>query len=397
MLPRTYLPSNDYYMYTREYEPALAVDGNGVVHVTWTHYVYYYNYTTFPYPSPNPQRYTVIAIRYVNNSGGWGTPVDLYLHNSTSPRYQYRPSIAVDSANNVHIVAYGRTPTNNNENLYYYKLDAITGWAPSVNITPLTSQYNREPCIATDVDDNIHVAFHTYDSSNSAYEINYIKWDAATETWGSVEQITTPIYQVSSCFNPSIGIDQRGYVYIAFRDQHYVMGSVSDSVMFTVNDGTGWSSPHEITTDGRFKGVGNYQYYASILGHGPHCYPITGMALVWTPTMQNMFDPDSQRYEVTFYSTDDFFTGFGPLKGIPPITHFYRDDIPSGTEEDMYDLTLRVIDDDTAIGEYVIPVRVKNFWPELDKTELALELVGNENALYTPELEFTDMGTGLKT
>jgi hypothetical protein len=86
--------------------------------------------------------------------------------------------------------------------------------------------------------------------------------------------------------------------------------------------------------------------------------------------------------------------GFGSRNETPTLSHLYRDDNPSGTDQDVYNLTLRIRDDDMGIGEWVLPVKIQNVWPIIDKSELELELVGEENALYLPEIKFVDPGTG---
>jgi hypothetical protein len=45
-----------------------------------------------------------------------------------------------------------------------------------------------------------------------------------------------------------------------------------------------------------------YQYYASLMGHGPNCYPIEGAALLWSGY-------SGSSYDTLFTSTDDFFIG----------------------------------------------------------------------------------------
>ena len=96
-------------------------------------------------------------------------------------------------------------------------------------------------------------------------------------------------------------------------------------------------------------------------------------------------------YDVLFYGTDDFFLGFGPFKGIPTFEHLYRDDNPTTTERDVYEIRLKVRDDDTGMGEYIIPFEIRNVMPTI-RSDITL-LRGNESSVILPAVEFTDPGT----
>jgi hypothetical protein len=87
-------------------------------------------------------------------------------------------------------------------------------------------------------------------------------------------------------------------------------------------------------------------------------------------------------------------TDLCPWQGIPRFRHLYTDDNPSGTDGDVYNLVIRVRDDDMAVGEYVTTFDIRNVWPVLDKDGLAADLISYENELYTPEMKFFDPGTG---
>jgi hypothetical protein len=247
------------------------VDSNDIVHVAWQHYKY----------SSRPSRYYERAIKYSNNSGGsWSTPYDVEIFNDSSRSYyQYRPSIAVDSLDNIHITWYGYPSTSlTTYNIRYRKLDAATGWKITQNLTSSTSGSQYYTCIVADVNDNLHVIWR---ASPSPYRIKYIKWDAKTESWGSEEEITGDNYY---CYYPTISTDSRGYLYASWRGRPYPSGSYSTYLSY--NKGLGWSEPEIIYSGG---------YYQSLLGHGPNCYP-EGAAMVWSGPGK-------------FYSTEDFYIG----------------------------------------------------------------------------------------
>ena len=77
-------------------------------------------------------------------------------------------------------------------------------------LTESVTDSQSYPNIAIDLKDNIHVAWH---SMPLPTQIKYMKWDAETKSWGSEEYVAMNPYNNT---NPSIGVDYRGYVYVAW-------------------------------------------------------------------------------------------------------------------------------------------------------------------------------------
>jgi hypothetical protein len=368
-----YYYSYPVYFYNYEENPAIAIDSNDVVHLAWRHYNYSYNYAT------RVRRYEY-GIKYVNNSGGiFGTPSEVYAWNgSASPYlYQYSPSITVDQSNNVHVVWYGyhSVASTRAYNILYRKLDATTGWQAVSAVTSVTSStYSAyRPCITADLDGNLHVVWYQRGTSSSYYQIWYRMFDATTSSWGTTTQLSSGLsyYQ----YYPTVGVDQRGFVYVAWYG-----GSPYTIYLATKPVGGSFGTPEDITSDSTFSS----QYYPNLLGFGANCIPERGTGLVWTGYSNG-------RYDVMFYGTQDFFLGFGPLKGIPKLTHLYRDDNPTGTDTDPYMIIVRVRDDDTGVGELMIPFEIRNVMPTILSD---IELVaGNESSVLLPAVEFMDPGS----
>ena len=87
---------------------------------------------------------------------------------------QYRPSIAIDSLNNLHVIWYGTDVSNP---LYYqikYSKFNGTTWSSWINIQSISSYNQYSPSIAIDSLDNLHVVWFGNDSSNpSSYQIKF--------------------------------------------------------------------------------------------------------------------------------------------------------------------------------------------------------------------------------
>jgi hypothetical protein len=369
-----YYYSYPVYFYEYQYDPVLAIDSNDIVHIAWRYYNYSYNYAT------RVRKYQY-AIRYANNEGGvWSTPIDvIYNWSSSSPLYFYRPSIATDKSDNVHIVWYGYTQWSRTYNIFYRKLESFTNtWDDILLLTNATGGYyyqSEAPSITTDLTGNVHVVWMQRNQAWWSYRpnIRYQMFDASTNSWSTIENITTSssYYQ----YYPTIGVDQRGWVYIAWY------GNSPYSINLRVKPaGDVFQAPIDITADSSFSS----QYYPNIIGHGPNSYPERGAGVVWTGYRSGIYD-------TMFYGTEDFFLGFGPLKGIPTFEHLYRDDNPTATERDMYEIRIKVRDDDTGVGELNIPFEIRNVMPTIE-SDITL-LRGNESRLILPAVEFSDPGT----
>ncbi len=71
-------------------------------------------------------------------------------------------------------------------------------------------------------------------------------------------------------------------------------------------------------------------------------------------------------------------------------THQYLDDNPTGTPQDIYDISVTVIDDDTGFAVADTEVLVKNVAPEV--TILPVDMI-EETGVATLRVTFDDPGT----
>jgi hypothetical protein len=345
---------------TEHFAPAIAVDSFNMVHVTW-----------FGRTSSNTAKYNIF---YTNRktTGTWSA-VSMLTTNNIDVYNQY-PSIAIDGDDNVHVIWTGQTGTASITNIQYMNYSSNTkSWSSVKLLSSSTSNDQMYPSFVIDTKDNIHIAWES-ESLNS--QIQYIKWDASTSIWSSIEQISTN--STANNNKPSIGVDHRCNVYVLwYKDNPY-------QLMMKMFDGYYWTDELEMTNPDTYVEATN----PSVLYSGEHGLPARGIGYIYTAdngTMNNVY----------WGLTRDFsLTDYGPWKTLPILKHLYRDDNPSHTEFDVYNLTVRIRDDDTGIGEWVLPVKVYNVWPTMDKSGLDLILEGNESGLYTPEIPFTDPGTG---
>ncbi|MBA7511255.1 hypothetical protein ES705_03246 [subsurface metagenome] len=138
----------------------------------------------------------------------WSSDIRL----TTTDQESINPSIAVDSNDNIHI-AWGDQRDIYFE-IYYTKLD--NNGATLVDDTKLTTTtyYSWKPSIAVDSNDNIHIVWQ--DKRDGAYEIYYTKLDNNGNTLVDDTRLTTTTYDSQY---PSIAVDSNNNIHIVWQDK----------------------------------------------------------------------------------------------------------------------------------------------------------------------------------
>jgi hypothetical protein len=171
--------------------PAIAIDSNDTVHIVF-----------YDMPIGRNQIY------YKNSTNGgtnWTTK-RLTWWSTTDSKY---PDIAIDSNEDIHLVWNGDIPGNSE--IYYKK--SIDGGSTWTGLKKLTSNkgYSLYPSIATDTNNNIHVAWR--DSTSGYTEIHYMKSTDGGTTWTP----TRLTWIKSFCAAPDIVTDSNDHIYVVWH------------------------------------------------------------------------------------------------------------------------------------------------------------------------------------
>jgi len=175
--------------------PSIAIDSNDYLHVIWIggeiDFCYY--------------------LRYIKYTDSWQPIINL----TPGADVQSFSSIAIDSNDYLHIVFVGCYP----DSLVYMQLRYIKytdSWQPVENLT--SGNYHQyRPSIAIDSNDYLHVVWYGFHSgSPSLRQVRYIKY---TDSWQSIEELTSENYY-QDC--PSIAIDSNDYIYVVWYGKNSI-------------------------------------------------------------------------------------------------------------------------------------------------------------------------------
>ncbi len=200
--------------------PKITNDLEGNVHITW------YDYNISDY---NPNIY---YRSWENSTTSW-TNVERISIECTG--IAQNPSIATDNNGNVHIAWQDTTNYNNSgtDNDIFYKSWNFTTeiWSTLEVVSIECNQSSYRPSIAIDSTNNLHVTWydHTrYDNCGSDRDIFYKLRNSSTKNWNSVEIISRECNSAS--INPSITIDELDNIYITWQDlsDYFIAGPDED-------------------------------------------------------------------------------------------------------------------------------------------------------------------------
>ncbi len=199
------------------YDPAIAVDPEGNIHVVWedeNEILEPYNNNDIYYKCWNA------------TTRAWGA---LALVSTESTTAAMNPAIATDSLGNVHVVWDDRTNysgAGTDVDIFYKCWNSTTGiWTGTEVVSTNSTSTGQDPSIDIDGSDNVHVVWEddtTLLGDGSDYDIFYRMRDATTKTWSgheySTDIVPTPsAYLTRGSYDPQVGVDDFGNVNIVWR------------------------------------------------------------------------------------------------------------------------------------------------------------------------------------
>lgn len=196
------------------YNPRLAIDTSGVLHVSFT--------------SLDGEYGRILYIKRENDI--WSTAIQLSV-DSLGPAYGNE--ILVDRENNVHVF-WG---ANNIYHSYYNGSE----WEPLEKLPLPSNCYDASfPKSATDSQNNIHLIYLPIEASNSDRSLFYQKYDG--DNWSGPVKLNDTLYAVQA----DIAIDNNNTVHVIWDQRIELYGSKSE-IYYCSNRNQGWTAPINIS------------------------------------------------------------------------------------------------------------------------------------------------------
>jgi outer membrane protein assembly factor BamB len=387
---------------------ALAVDSNDVVHAVWHGF--------------HSGQATYRQIRYCNNSGGtttWGEPVNLTDDSSYNQHY---PSLAIDSNDNLHVVwSAGGKGTSVDEQVSYINstdvgstwsgIQVLTDeandgddmWYPSIAINSTDSvhvvymcedyangydqilhqesddggiswstwtsdaitsdsSYNQKnPCLAIDDNDVLHVSWYG-DNQNTKDQVGYSYNDGS---WSVVEWLTTDTVYDQGLYGPTISITDNDYVYVIWHGKH-AGSTLYTQIRYICHDTNSWSQVYNITSDSANNNYANcICSQTPTIGGNKVCRAKTGFALVY-------LNDTTTANHLTYYASSDLTWDTG-----------VANTAPTQSAQKIWNSTTSVEKSLNATGVSPTPTCFNVTIADIDADQMNVTIKTNESSTWT--------------
>ncbi len=234
------------------WEPSIAIDNNGNLYAVWQ-------------DTTDGIWGTDTEIMYAYNDGnGWSKATvisDGFNNEYWNVASSYSPEIAIDNNGNLHVVWEDWTigPWGTDSEIMYTYNDG-SGWSNATVISDDMSNWNdgnsNNPSIA--VDDNGVIYVTWYDDTEGIWwggsgdsEIMYTYNDGSG--WSNVAIISdgysNEYWNDDSSYYPKIAVDNNEIKYIVWVDDTNGIWGTDTEIMYAYNDGSGWSNVTVISDD----------------------------------------------------------------------------------------------------------------------------------------------------
>ncbi|MHA1385560.1 MAG: hypothetical protein ACTSR3_17535 [Candidatus Helarchaeota archaeon] len=220
------------------YNPSMAIDNNGVIHVVW-------------YDESDGEWGTDTEIMYTNYTGsGWSNATvisdkDPWWNNGSSAN----PSVAVDNNGVIHVVWYDETDGAwGTDTEIMYTNYTGSGWSNATVISDQDPWWNNgnsyNPSMAVDNNGVIHVVW--YDDTDGAWgedkEIMYANYTGSS--WSNATVISDDVtgWNNGSSNNPFVAVDNNGVIHVVWYDSTFGAWGEDKEIMYANYTGSGWSN-----------------------------------------------------------------------------------------------------------------------------------------------------------
>jgi hypothetical protein len=232
------IPGNSQY-------PNLAIDSMDNVHVVW------YDYTDYLGSGTDPD----IFYKFWNTTSLSWSITEVVSTESTLDAFS--PILAIDGQDNVHVVWWDSTnylsSGTDYDVFYQFRNSTTQSWSATEVVSTESIAYSSSPILAIDSKDNVHVAWYDwtdYLGCGGDYDIFYKFWNATSQSWKATGVVSTESTSHSSY--PSLAIDNQDNAHVAWGDSsHYLDFGTDEDIFYKFWNGTSqsWSTTEVISTE----------------------------------------------------------------------------------------------------------------------------------------------------
>ncbi len=177
------------------------------------------------------------------------------------------PSLAIDSAGNVHIAWCDNTNyagAGSDWDIFYKQWDTSTSsWSTTEIVSTESITHSYYPSLAVDSVGNVYVVWGDetdYAGAGSDRDIFYKRWNATSSSWTTTEVVSTESTGYSH--DSSIDVDSVGNVHIAWEDWTDYAGAGTDNDIFYKRwnaTSSSWTTTEVVSTEST-----THSYYPSL-------------------------------------------------------------------------------------------------------------------------------------
>jgi parallel beta-helix repeat protein len=177
-----------------------------------------------------------------------------HVVSTESPDHSEHPSLAVDFSGNIHVA--WRDETNyansgNDSDIFYKKFIVGLGWTTTQVVSTESTGESFNPSLAVDLSGNIHIAWEdetNYAGCGPDTDIFYKKYEIESG-WTITQIVSTE--STSNSYSPSLTVDLRGNVHVAWTDWTDYLECGLDSDIFYKMYGVyvGWTTTEVVSND----------------------------------------------------------------------------------------------------------------------------------------------------
>ena len=162
----------------------------------------------------------IFYIRWDSSTFSWSTTEVVSIDSTGLSTY---PSLAADSKSNIHIAWLDKTnyaSAGTDYDIFYKRLVSSSSWTTTEVVSIESTADSYIPSLAVDSVDNIHIAWYDltdYDGCDLDVDIFYKSFDFSSSTWSLTEVVSTE--STSDSLNPSLAVDSVDNIHVVWVDE----------------------------------------------------------------------------------------------------------------------------------------------------------------------------------